>query len=171
MAGLGDCSSQQHHRLRYRDAYGSIRVRSGQFVLHGTLRKQLMELAMQATINGNTKRSLAVPAALKLPVTLATIALLAVVVGGAVHANAQSAVMTKRTAKHLVTPTMPELGKRLNLSGTVRIEVTIAPDGNVKRTRIIGGHPVLAAEAERAAEKSTFEPGPAETTEVIEFRF
>jgi hypothetical protein len=30
---------------------------------------------------------------------------------------------------------------------------------------------VLASEAERAAAKSTFQPGPRETTEVIEFKF
>jgi hypothetical protein len=49
--------------------------------------------------------------------------------------------------------------------------VTIGPDGTVKRSRILGGHPVLAAEAEHAADKSTFEPGPKETTEMIEFKF
>jgi membrane protein involved in colicin uptake len=54
----------------------------------------------------------------------------------------------------------------------VRIHVlTIAPDGTVKSTRIVGGHPVLAAAAESAALKSTFQPGPKETIEVLEFRF
>jgi hypothetical protein len=41
----------------------------------------------------------------------------------------------------------------------------------VKRTHVVGGHPVLATEAERAALQSEFEPGPKETTEVIEFKF
>jgi outer membrane biosynthesis protein TonB len=53
----------------------------------------------------------------------------------------------------------------------VRIEVTVAPDGTVKRTRVLGGHPVLAAEAEKAAQKTTFEKGSRETIEVIEFKF
>ena len=66
---------------------------------------------------------------------------------------------------------MPELARKLNLSGAVRVEVVIAPDGTVKRTRVIGGHPVLAAEAESAAQKSTFQPGPKETVEIIEFKF
>jgi TonB family protein len=78
---------------------------------------------------------------------------------------------TRRQVRHLVTPQFPELAKKLNLSGTVRVEVTIAPDGTVKRSRILGGHPILAAEAEHAADKSTFEPGPKETTEMIEFKF
>ena len=71
----------------------------------------------------------------------------------------------------MVTPSYPELAKKLNLTGTARIEVTIGPDGVVKHTRVVGGHPVLAAEAERAAEKSTFDPSPIETVEVIQFKF
>jgi TonB family protein len=100
-------------------------------------------------------------------------ALLAVTISGAVQLRAQSTatVEEKRPVKHLVQPTVPDFAKKLNLSGTVRIEATIGPDGTVKRTRVLGGHPVLAAEAERATQKSTFEPGPRETTEVIEFRF
>ena len=99
--------------------------------------------------------------------------LLAITVIGALEARAQSSPPTeaKRTAKHLVTPIVPELAKRMNLTGTVRIEVTIARDGTVKRSRVVGGHPVLATAAESAADKSTFEPGPAETTEVIDFKF
>jgi TonB family protein len=77
----------------------------------------------------------------------------------------------KRPVKRLVQPLVPELARKLNLTGTVKIEVTIAPDGTVKRTRVIGGHPLLASEAESAALKSTFQPGPRETTEVIEFKF
>jgi TonB family protein len=96
----------------------------------------------------------------------------AIVVSG-LRARAQSTAPNeaKRQVKRLLTPQYPELAKKLNLSGTVRIEVTIAPDGTVKRTRILGGHPLLAASAEEAAQKSTFEPGPKETTEIIEFKF
>jgi TonB family protein len=100
---------------------------------------------------------------------LALVAFLAVHLCGTVIAQAQSD--EKRPIRHLVAPTMPELAKKLNLAGTVRIEVVIAPDGTVKRSRVIGGHPVLAVEAEHAAQKSTFEPGPRETTETIDFKF
>jgi TonB family protein len=82
-----------------------------------------------------------------------------------------SQVEEKRQVKRLVQPIVPELATKLNLRGTVKIEVTIAPDGTVKTTRIIGGHPVLASAAESAAQKSTFQPGPKETVEVIEFKF
>ena len=92
---------------------------------------------------------------------------------GAFSLRAQEGDITgsKRKVKMLGKPNYPDLAKRLNLSGVVRIEVTVEADGKVKRTRILGGHPVLAAEAERAAMQSEFEPGPKETTEVIEFKF
>lgn len=90
----------------------------------------------------------------------------------AAQACAQSRqVEEKRPVKRLVQPIVPELATKLNLAGSVKIEVTIAPDGVVKTTRIIGGHPVLASAAESAAQKSTFQPGPKETVEVIEFKF
>jgi TonB family protein len=104
---------------------------------------------------------------------VATLTLGLAIAAGGLQARAQSnsPAEGKRQVKHMVTPQFPELAKKLNLNGTVRIEVIIAPDGTVKHSRILGGHPVLAAEADHAAQKSTFEPGPRETTEVIEFKF
>ncbi|MGB7282902.1 MAG: TonB family protein [Candidatus Acidiferrum sp.] len=101
--------------------------------------------------------------------------LAAVTVGcvGAVLLRAQEGESTgsRRKVKVLGKPEYPDLARKLNLSGSVKIEVTIGADGKVKRTHIVGGHPLLAAEAERAAMQSEFEPGPRETTEVIEFKF
>lgn len=65
----------------------------------------------------------------------------------------------KRKVKVLVKPQYPELAKKLNLSGVVKIELTIGADGKVKRAHVVGGHPVLAPEAEKAALLSEFEPG------------
>jgi TonB family protein len=123
-----------------------------------------MELAMSEALK-TTLRKLK-----KLPLETLALALALCAVSVA-SLGAQSAPITRRPVRHMVTPAYPELAKKLNLTGTARIEVTIGSDGVVKHTRVIGGHPVLAAEAERAAEKSTFEPGPAESVEVIEFKF
>src|ERR1700733_12159802 len=123
-----------------------------------------MELAMSEALK-TTLRKLK-----KLPLETLALALALYAVSVA-SLGAQSAPITRRPVRHMVTPAYPEPAKKLNLTGTARIEVTIGSDGVVKHTRVIGGHPVLAAEAERAAEKSTFEPGPAETVEVIEFKF
>lgn len=76
-----------------------------------------------------------------------------------------------RKVKVAVKPEYPELARRSNLVGTVRVEVVIAPDGKVKRTRILGGHPVLCQDAQRAAMMTEFEPAPKETTQVLEYRF
>lgn len=90
---------------------------------------------------------------------------------GVLKAQTEEAPGSKRKVKSLGKPQYTDLAKRLNLSGTVKIEVTVGADGKVKRTHVLGGHPVLAAEAEKAAMESEFEPGPRETTEVIEFKF
>jgi len=87
------------------------------------------------------------------------------------RAQSEEAPGSKRRVKFLGKPQYPELAKKLNLAGTVKIEVTVGADGKVKRTRVVGGHPVLATEAEKAAMQSEFEPGPKETTEIIEFKF
>jgi len=87
------------------------------------------------------------------------------------HLAAQTSGDAPRKVKTSVTPTYPELAKRLNLSGLVRVEVHISPDGKVKSARTVGGHPVLASEAEKAALSTEFEAGSKETTQVLEFHF
>jgi TonB family protein len=93
--------------------------------------------------------------------------------GAALFLRAQEgdAPGSKRRVKVMGKPQYPELAKKLNLTGVVKIEVIIGTDGKVKRTRVVGGHPVLASEAEKAAMQSEFEPGPKETSEIIEFKF
>ena len=52
----------------------------------------------------------------------------------------------------------------MNISGTVKIEVVVAPNGTVKDARVVGGHPVLAGAALEAARKWRFEPASGEAT-------
>ena len=68
-------------------------------------------------------------------------------------------------------PTYPELARRLNLHGIVRIEVTVLPNGSVKATKVLGGNPVLVQSAIDAVRRWKFEPGPDESSEVVEMRF
>ncbi len=76
-----------------------------------------------------------------------------------------------RKVKTKVQPSYPELAKRMKLSGTVKIQVTVAPNGTAKATKPVGGNPVLIEAAVEAVKKWRWEDAPAETTEVIEFRF
>jgi TonB family protein len=76
-----------------------------------------------------------------------------------------------RTVKTKVAPVYPELARRMNITGVVRVQITVAPNGAVKNTKLVGGHPVLASAALDAVKKWRFEAGPQESTGVVQFRF
>ena len=77
----------------------------------------------------------------------------------------------KRKVKTKVTPAIPELARRMNITGKVKIEVVIAPDGRVKSSRAVGGHPVLVQTCLDAIKEWKFDPPPEETTQMVEFEF
>jgi TonB family protein len=77
----------------------------------------------------------------------------------------------KRKVKSKVAPAYPELAKRMSVSGKVKIEVVITPDGRVKSTRVIGGHPLLVQACQDAVKEWKFAPAPEETTQIVEFEF
>jgi len=76
-----------------------------------------------------------------------------------------------RKVRTKVAPVYPELARRMNLSGVVRIQVTVTPKGDIKNTKLVGGHPLLAGAALDAVKKWRFEAGPEEATGIVEFRF
>jgi TonB family protein len=92
---------------------------------------------------------------------------------GPIQVRAQQAQNDEiaRRAKTKVQPAYPELARKMNLVGTVKIEVVVAPNGSVKDARVVGGHPVLAGAALEAAKKWRFEPASAESSGVIDFKF
>lgn len=68
-------------------------------------------------------------------------------------------------------PEYPEIARRMNLNGTVRVELVIAADGTIKSAKVMGGHPVLADAVQKALKKWKYAPGTAETTMQLEFKF
>jgi TonB family protein len=76
-----------------------------------------------------------------------------------------------RKAKTKVMPIYPDFARRMNIVGTVRLAVTVAPNGAVKSSKPIGGHPVLVNAAMEAVKQWKFEPGPTESSGVVEFKF
>jgi TonB family protein len=86
-------------------------------------------------------------------------------------AGAQQANEMKRKVRDRITPNYPELARKINVRGKVKIEVIVGPDGRVKGARAVGGHPLLVNSAQDAAMQWKFESGPGETTQVIEFDF
>ncbi len=83
---------------------------------------------------------------------------------------AANAFGADRKVKTRVQPTYPEMAKNMHISGSVKLEVSIAPDGNVSGVKVLGGHPLLANAAQSAVQKWKYESGTAETaTVIIEF--
>jgi len=91
----------------------------------------------------------------------------------AIHVRAQQAQSEEivRRAKTKVQHTYPDLARKMNIAGTVKIEIVVAPNGTVKDARVVGGHPVLATAALDAAKKWRFEPAAVETSGIIDFKF
>jgi TonB family protein len=77
----------------------------------------------------------------------------------------------KRKVKSKSVPEYPALAKQMNVTGKVKIEATISPDGHVTATKVVGGSPLLVNAATDALKKWRFEAAAKETTEIIEFDF
>jgi TonB family protein len=73
-----------------------------------------------------------------------------------------------RKVKTSVKPAYPDVARQMHITGTVRLEATVAADGKVRDTRVIGGSPMLAQEASNAVKKWKYEEAAKETVEVVE---
>jgi TonB family protein len=91
--------------------------------------------------------------------------------GTRAFAQTEPAGEGNRKIKSKVTPTYPELARRMNITGKVKIEVTISPDGRVKSSRAVGGHPLLVQACQEAVKEWKFVSAPEESTQIVEFEF
>jgi len=87
----------------------------------------------------------------------------------ALPAQEDAAGSRKVAAK--VSPQYPALARALKISGIVKVEALVAPNGTVKSLEVKGGHPVLAEAAENALRQWKWEPASHETHESVELRF
>lgn len=78
---------------------------------------------------------------------------------------------SERKVKFKITPQYPDMARKLGLTGVVKLEIVVAPNGNVKDTKVIGGHPILVTAAVDAVKKWKFDPANAETTGILEIKF
>lgn len=69
------------------------------------------------------------------------------------------------------TPEYPDVAKKMNLTGVVKIEVTIGADGEIKSTNVIGGHPILVDSVQRTLKRWKYAPSSSETKALLEFKF
>jgi TonB family protein len=101
----------------------------------------------------------------------AALAIGGVLTASSVGAQTVAAPESGRKIKTRVAPVYPELARRMSVSGKVKLEIVVTPDGRVKSTRVIGGHPILVQACQDAVKDWKFVPGPEETTQVVEFDF
>lgn len=91
-----------------------------------------------------------------------------------VPAMAQETVKTEelsRKPKTKVAPVYPDVARRMGVTGTVKLSVVVAPNGTVKSSKVIGGHPVLVNAAMDAMKQWKFESAPTESSGIVEFKF
>jgi TonB family protein len=91
--------------------------------------------------------------------------------GASAFSQTGSTDETRRKVKSKTAPTYPDLARRMNVNGKVKIEVVIAPDGHVKTTRVVGGHPLLVQTCQDALKEWKFVASSEETTQMVEFEF
>lgn len=102
---------------------------------------------------------------------MALTALLTVVLGSnSWLAFGQQPAITRKV-KTKVAPAYPEIARHMSLGGTVKLIVVVGANGSVKSATALGGHPLLVAAAQGAVKSWKFEPGPEESSGVIEFTF
>ena len=106
----------------------------------------------------------------KMKALLAAMAMAAGIAVSGLHAQDAQGEITRRV-KSKVQAVYPELARKMNLSGTVKVAVVVAPNGTVQEAKVVGGHPVLANAALDAVRKWRFEPAPGESSGIVDFKF
>jgi len=110
---------------------------------------------------GGTRRL----AALILSITLGSLLALSIGSAQTIKATGERKVISR------VAVTYPKLAQQMRLRGTVKVTATVAPTGKVVKTELIGGSPVFVPYALNAVSLLKWEPGPKETTEIVEIDF
>jgi len=82
-----------------------------------------------------------------------------------------SAAAEDRATRTKVAPIYPEIAKRMRVSGSVTIEATVDPSGNVSDAKALDGNRLLAPAAEDAVRKWKFESGSGTSKVKVEVNF
>jgi TonB family protein len=86
-------------------------------------------------------------------------------------ASAVTAHADERAVKARVAPVYPELAKRMKISGTVNVQVTVDAEGKVTDAKATNGNRLLAGAAEDAVRKWKFAPGDGTSVVIVEINF
>jgi TonB family protein len=78
---------------------------------------------------------------------------------------------TGRGVKTKTVPVYPELARKMNISGTVKLQLIVEPGGEVKTVKPLGGHPLLIDSAVNAVKEWKYVPAGDETVELVSIVF
>jgi TonB family protein len=68
-------------------------------------------------------------------------------------------------------PAYPELARRMNLTGVVKVELTVGAGGEIKESKILGGHPILVDATLKALRSWRYERAKSDSKVQLEFKF
>ena len=106
---------------------------------------------------------------------LESVALLAAVLWIVFSVSAACAQRVKSTGERKIigraNVIYPKIAQQMRLQGTVKISATVAPNGKVLKTELIGGSPVFVPYALDAVALMKWESAATETKEVLEIEF
>jgi TonB family protein len=124
-----------------------------------------------ALYRGNPKEESVFLQAKRFFITTGMLTILGLASVGFTTPSASAQGELSRKVKNKVAPTYPELARRMNISGTVKVLVVVAPNGELKDSKVVGGNPILVNAAMDALKKWKFEPAAEESTGTVEFKF
>lgn len=86
---------------------------------------------------------------------------------------AGTGVHAQETRKTLNSPTpvYPEAARQFRLSGVVKVQAVVAPDGQIKDVKVIGGHPLLVNAVQETLKNWKYAPTSSEITVTLVFNF
>ena len=85
--------------------------------------------------------------------------------------SAQKAEKVLRKRISAVDPVYPDMLRRSNIGGVVRLMVVISPKGTVETVNQLGGNAALVEAAVNAVKKWKYAPADAETTQEVSITF
>lgn len=95
----------------------------------------------------------------------------AVPAGGLQTSQTTQPQTNERKVKLSVPPEYPELARKMNIQGTARVLLTVAPEGKVIAVKELGGNPVLLAALVQAVRKWRYEAAARESMIEVRFEF
>jgi TonB family protein len=97
--------------------------------------------------------------------------LLSIGLGAGITQAQDSSNQIDRKIVKQTMPRYPDMARRMNLAGTVKVIAVVAPDGKVKKVEPMGGSPLLIQAAEDAISQWRFAPASTESRQVVELHF